>query len=67
MRFSLPFGPAGKAIAKNIVIPHILSLLLARFSLLKRIAEGPDWERYIVGAKRTPEHVAPALDGVQPL
>jgi len=67
VRFSLPFGAAGKAIAKRIVIPHILSLLLARFSLLKRIAEGPDWERYIVNANRTPEQVSVALDGVQPL
>jgi ligand-binding SRPBCC domain-containing protein len=64
VRFSMPFGSIGKAIGKQVVVPHILTLLYERFSLLKRIAEGPDWERYIVSADRGPEHVAAALDGV---
>ena len=47
VRFSLPFGPLGRVIGKHVVVPHVLALLLRRFQLLKRIAEGPDWERYL--------------------
>ena len=65
VHFSMPLGRIGKAVGKHVVVPHILALLYARFSLLKRIAEGPDWERYIVSPNRTPEHVAAALDGVR--
>jgi ligand-binding SRPBCC domain-containing protein len=64
VRFSMPFGAVGKAIGKQVVVPHILALLYNRFSLLKRLAEGPDWERYIVTAAQPPKHVAAALDGV---
>ncbi len=62
VRFSLPFGALGKVVAKKIVIPHILNLLVARFALLKRIAEGPDWERYIISDTRSSKQVATALD-----
>lgn len=48
VRFSMPFGPLGKAFGKKVVVPHVLSMMLKRFNLLKRIAEGSDWERYIV-------------------
>ena len=48
VRFSLPWGWAGHAVAKRIVVPHVLKLMLERFELLKRLAEGDDWERYIV-------------------
>ena len=48
VRFSLPLGPLGKIVAKTIVIPHVLDTMLKRFELLKRLAEGDDWERYIV-------------------
>jgi ligand-binding SRPBCC domain-containing protein len=47
VRFSLPMGPLGKMVAKKIVAPKILSLMMERFRLLKRIAEGDDWERYL--------------------
>lgn len=47
VRFSLPLGIVGRVTAKYIVIPHVLRLLLERFQLIKRIAEGPDWERYL--------------------
>ncbi len=47
VRFSLPLGPAGKLVAKYIMVPHILGLMQRRFALLKRIAEGPDWQQYI--------------------
>jgi ligand-binding SRPBCC domain-containing protein len=51
VRFSLPLGPAGKIVGKYIVVPHVLKLMLQRFELIKRIAEGPDWERYIGAAE----------------
>ena len=47
VRFSLPFGPAGKLVAKHVMVPHILGLMQRRFALLKRLAEGPDWQQYI--------------------
>jgi ligand-binding SRPBCC domain-containing protein len=54
VRFSLPFGPLSRPIAKGIVIPHILATMQNRFQLLKRIAEGPDWEQYLLAADRLP-------------
>ena len=50
VRFSLPLGPIGKVVAKRVVIPHILQTMVKRFELLKRLAEGDDWERYLVHA-----------------
>lgn len=48
VRFSMPLGPMGKLMAKQVVIPHILDTMQRRFQLLKRIAEGSDWEQYLV-------------------
>ena len=50
VRFSLPLGPIGKLMAKNVVIPHVLATMVERFTLLKRLAEGDGWERYVVHA-----------------
>ena len=47
VKFSMPIGPLGKAVGKAVIVPHVLSLLLRRFELLKRIAEGDDWESYL--------------------
>lgn len=47
VRFSLPFGPAGRVVGKRIVVPHVLGLMLSRFETIKRLAEGGDWERYL--------------------
>lgn len=47
VRFSLPMGLAGRLIGKQIVVPHVLGLLVRRFELIKRIAEGSDWEQYV--------------------
>ena len=52
VRFSLPMGVAGRLVGKKIVVPHVLGLLVRRFALIKRIAEGPDWERYIPAEHR---------------
>jgi ligand-binding SRPBCC domain-containing protein len=65
VRFSLPLGWPGREIGKRIVVPHFLDLMLKRFEMLKRIAEGDDWERYIVDpAQRAAAQVAGALDGI---
>ena len=61
VRFSMPFGPAGRLVGKHIVVPHVLNLMLRRFALLKRIAEGTDWERYLAG-----ESTVPTLGAEQP-
>jgi len=50
VRFSLPLGPLGKAVAKRIVIPHILATMQNRFQLIKRIAESSDWEQYVIAS-----------------
>lgn len=50
--FSMPLGRIGKLMAKQVVIPHILDTMLRRFQLLKRIAEGSDWEQYLVNAPK---------------
>jgi len=39
VRFTLPFGPLGVAVAHVILIPHIRGLLKKRFALLKQLAE----------------------------
>jgi ligand-binding SRPBCC domain-containing protein len=60
VRFSLPLGPLGKVVARTVVVPHVLGLLTERFRLLKRIAEGPDWERYIVDRGSSVQRVSRA-------
>lgn len=47
LRFSLPFGVAGYAVARWIMVPHIQRLLASRFARLKRISESDDWRRYL--------------------
>ena len=48
VRFSLPLGPLGKLMAKQVVIPHVLKTMVTRFALLKRLAESDEWEQYVV-------------------
>ena len=50
VRFSLPFGLAGRLAGNLLVVPHVVRLMKRRFALLKRTAEGPDWSRYLDGA-----------------
>jgi ligand-binding SRPBCC domain-containing protein len=47
LRFSMPFGRVGRWIGKKLVVPHISRLLRERFELLKRVAEGEEWGRYL--------------------
>ncbi len=54
LRFSLPFGAAGKMFARSVMAPHIAGLLRRRFRLLKEIAEGEAWRRYLPDSEATP-------------
>jgi ligand-binding SRPBCC domain-containing protein len=47
VRFSLPYGRAGRLIGKHILVPHIAGLMRRRFALLKRIAETDEWREYL--------------------
>ena len=47
VRFSLPWGLAGRWIGKRIMVPHIAGLMRRRFGLLKRIAESDEWRKYL--------------------
>ena len=47
LRFTLPFGALGHAVAKYIMVPHIHKLMASRFRRIKRIAESEDWRRYL--------------------
>ena len=50
LRFSLPFGWAGRLVARYIMVPHIRRLMRSRFERLRRIAEGDGWRRYLPDA-----------------
>lgn len=47
VRFSMPFGFLGSMVAAQIVVPHVARLIQQRFMLLKRVAEGDEWEAYL--------------------
>lgn len=67
VRFSMPLGTLGKQFGRRIVVPHVLDMMLKRFHLLKRIAEGSDWERYIARGRGTRGvgQVASAISALQ--
>ena len=47
LRFALPWGMAGRAAARMFVIPRIQQLMRRRFALIKELAEGDGWRRYV--------------------
>ena len=51
VRFSMPLGLPGKLVGKHVVVPHVLKLMTQRFELIKRIAEGSEWERYLADGR----------------
>ena len=67
VRFSMPFGIAGRLAGKLLVVPHVAGLMQRRFELLKRTAEGSDWERYVQGAPSAAAHdrTAATVSGIQ--
>jgi len=47
LRFRMRWGAAGLLIARGVVMPHIRKLLRERFVLIKGLAEGEGWRRYV--------------------
>ncbi len=47
VRFSLPLLLGGSLVGKYVLVPHIVGLVQRRFQLLKQIAEGDEWRRYL--------------------
>jgi ligand-binding SRPBCC domain-containing protein len=47
LRFSMPFGWAGENVGRRVMVPHIRGLMRRRFALLKRIAEGSEWQKFL--------------------
>ena len=43
----MKWGVAGLVIARNVVLPHIRKLMRERFALIRRLAEGEEWRRYL--------------------
>ena len=50
LRFRLKWGTAGTLIGRGVVLPHIRRLIRERFALIKRLAEGEEWRRYVDGS-----------------
>jgi len=43
----MPCGWAGELVGRVVMVPHIRGLLMRRFALLKRLAEGDGWREYL--------------------
>jgi ligand-binding SRPBCC domain-containing protein len=52
LRFTVPYGWAGKMVARFVLIPYLCRLLRRRMQLLKRVAETEEWRRYVVEKER---------------
>jgi ligand-binding SRPBCC domain-containing protein len=47
IRFSMPLGWGGRVVGSRVLVPHIRGLMRRRFILLKQLAEGEGWRRYL--------------------
>jgi ligand-binding SRPBCC domain-containing protein len=47
LRFTMPFGWLGAVVGRFVLIPHIRGLMRRRFAMLKQIAEGEEWRKYL--------------------
>jgi ligand-binding SRPBCC domain-containing protein len=47
LRFSLPLGLPGRLVARHVIVPYLCRLLRQRMLLLKKVAEGDEWRRYL--------------------
>lgn len=47
VRFAMRWGAAGLMIGRGVVMPHVRKLVGERFALIKRLAEGEEWRRYV--------------------
>jgi ligand-binding SRPBCC domain-containing protein len=54
VRFSMPLGGPGRQVGRYIVVPHVLELMRTRFALIRRLAEGHEWERYVSSGPEQP-------------
>lgn len=50
VRFRLPFGFAGRLVARYVMVPHILGLMRRRFQRIGRIATTDAWRQYLPDA-----------------
>ncbi len=55
VRFTLPFGGAGRLVALLILIPHVNGLLRRRFLLLQRLAESDAWRPILEPVTQRPD------------
>jgi len=65
VNFSLPFGVAGRFVGRSIVVPHVLGLLRRRYTLLKRIAESDEWQRYLQPETSSDAGTLPQVQHIQ--
>lgn len=47
IRFTMLWGWLGNLIGRALVVPHVRALMRRRFTRLKQIAEGTDWQSYL--------------------
>jgi hypothetical protein len=47
LRFRMRWGAAGVLVSRAMVLPHVRKLVRERFALIKRLAEGDAWRRYM--------------------
>ena len=47
VRFTMRWGAPGALAGRYLLVPHIRGLLRRRFALIKRLAEGDEWQRYL--------------------
>ena len=47
VRFALPFGPLGRLAATFFLAPHIRRLAQQRFRMIKDLAEGEGWRKWL--------------------
>jgi ligand-binding SRPBCC domain-containing protein len=47
VRFTMRWGAAGLMIGRAAVVPHVRKLMQERFALIRRLAEGEEWRRYV--------------------
>ena len=52
LRFTMPWGGLGEGVGRWVMRPHVERLLRRRFALLKRLAEGEEWRRYLPSSPR---------------
>lgn len=50
IRFSMPWGLAGHAVGRSILMPYTRDVLHRRFVMLKSNAESEEWRRYLSDA-----------------